>query len=147
MSIQLKLDGFEQLLKEIEKAEGNVEQATKKCLNKSALIMQDELKAQMHKADKQGHWGDLIASMPPPKIESDYGEISAHVGWKKGTYNPKSPSDAYKVVFLNYGTPHRQEHGKVKARGFIQKAKKKAKPKIQAQQEQTFKEILKGLKK
>ena len=144
MSIKIKLDGFDDLIYQIQKAEGNVESATKQCLKKSADIMQDELKGAAQRANVSGH---LINNMPPPTIESDHGLITARVGWKKGSYDPKNPSDAYKVIFLNYGTPHRTKHGKVKERGFIQRAKTKAKKPIQKQQEETLKEILKGLKK
>lgn len=140
----MKLDGFEQLLKELQKAEGNVEKATEKCLRKSADIMQDTLKAEMVKSNVDS---GLINAMPPPEIENNHGLITARVGYKKGAYNPDNLSDGYKVVFLNYGTPHRKKHGKVVARGFIQKAKRKAKKPIQQQQENTLKEILKGLKK
>lgn len=139
----MKLDGFEQLLREIQKAEGNVEKATKTCMQKSAAIMQDTLKSEMQKAKVDGN---LINAMPPPEIENNHGLITARVGYKKGAYNPDNLSDGYKVVFLNYGTPHRKKHGKVVARGFIQKAKRKAKKPIQQQQENTLKEILKGLK-
>ena len=143
MSINLKLEGFDELLKEIEKAQGNVQNATVQCMRQSADIMQNTLKAEMQKADVSS---DLIEAMPSPEIENDYGLITARVGYKKGAYDPKNPTDAYKVIFLNYGTPNRSKHGQVKARGFIQKAKRKAKKPIQSQQEKTLKEILKGLK-
>ena len=144
MSIQLKLDGFEQLLKEIQQAEGNVEKATETCLRKSAAIMQDTLKAEMRRSDIDG---EFIERMPEYEIEKNYGLITARVGYKKGAYNPDNLSDGYKAVFLNYGTPDRKKHGKVKARGFISRAKSKAKKPIKQQQEATLKDILKGLKK
>ena len=109
MSIKLKLDGFDELLKEIEKAGGKVDNATKICMDKSAAIMETELKSQMQKADVQS---DLISRMPPPEVENDFGKFTARVGYKKGAYDPKNPSDGYKVIFLNYGTPHREKHGK-----------------------------------
>lgn len=142
MSIRLKLDGFNDLIKEIEKAGGKTESATMACMEKSAAIMQDELKTQMRTAEAPN---DLIDAMPDPIIENDYGKITARVGYKKGTYDPTNLSDGYKVVFLNYGTPRRKKHGKERARGFIQKAKSKAKRKINAEQEKTLKDILKGL--
>lgn len=140
--IKLQLEGFDELLKEIEKAKGNAQKATEKCMRESANIMQSELKAQMNKADVDA---GLSERMPPYKVESNHGEVTATVGWEKGAYNPKEPSDAYKVIFINYGTPKRTKHGKVRARGFIQKAKKTASKKIKKQQEETLKEILKGL--
>lgn len=142
MSIRLKLNGFEDLLQKIEKAGGSANAATKTCMENSAAIMQDELKSKMQAANVPKR---LISAMPNPQIETTANRVTAIVGYKKGVYDPKNPSDAFKVVFLNYGTPHRSQHGQVKARGFIQKAKKGAKRKIKAEQEKTLNEILKGL--
>ncbi len=142
MSIKLQLDGFDELFAKIQKAGGSIDAAAADCLKKSANIMEAELKAQMSKA---GVDGGLINEMPAPTIENEGNRMTARVGYKKGAYNPRDPSTGYKVVFLNYGTPKRKKHGKVKARGFIAKAKKKAKPQIKRQQETTLNEILRGL--
>lgn len=146
MSIKLNLDGFDEMLKKIEKAGGNVDKASRRAMERAADIMQDELKAQMQAADEKNSMSNLIARMPSPTIENDYGRITARVGYKKGAYNPDNLSDGYKAVFINYGTPRRTKHGKVKARGFIQKAKRRAKPKIRKEQEKILDEILRGLK-
>ena len=142
LSIKLKLKGFEDLLKDIEKAGGSINAATRECMDKSAAIMETELKSKMQSANVPQ---SLIGAMPAPKIESSGNRITARVGYEKGVYDPKNPSDAYKVIFLNYGTPKRTQHGKVAKRGFIQKAKRSAKKKIKAEQERTLNEILKGL--
>ena len=147
MSIKLKLEGFDDLLKEIERAGGRIDDATKKCMVKSADIMQDTLKAEMEKANADK---DVINAMPAPTIENDYGRITARVGYRKGTYDPHNLSDGYKVVFVNYGTPYRKKHGKIEGKtvrlGFIQRAKNKAKRKIEKTQEETLHEILRGLR-
>lgn len=143
MSIKLQLDGFDELLKKIEKAGGSIDAAAETCLKKSANIMEAELKTQMSKADVDAA---LINRMPAPTIEKDGNRITARVGYKKGAYNPRNISDGFKVVFLNFGTPKRTKHGKIKARGFIAKAKNKAKPQIKRQQETTLNEILRGLR-
>ena len=142
MSIKLNLDGFDEMMKQIEKAQGSVKGATKQCLNKSAQVMDAELKAQMQAANVPAH---TIEAMPAPIVEDDHGLMTAKVGYKKGAYDPHNLSTGYKVLMLNYGTPNRTKHGKVKARGFILKAKRKAKPKIKKEQEQTLHDILKGL--
>lgn len=147
MSIRLKLEGFDELIKEIQKAEGNVEKATIQCMQKSGQIMHGEIKSAMQKANKEGTFSDLIERMPEPSVENDHGLITARVGFKKGNYDPRNLSDGYKAVFLNYGTPNRTKHGVEKARGFLNKAKSKAKKQIQQQQEAALKDILKGLKK
>lgn len=135
----LQMKGFDDLLEQIQKAGGSVNQAVESCVRQSAQIMQKELKAEMQAA---GVDSDLINKMPPPQITVKNNYVRAEVGYKKGDYDPNNPSDGYKVVFLNYGTPRRAKHGKVKARGFIQRAKKKARPQIKQAQQETLKKIL-----
>lgn len=144
MSIKLKLEGFEELLKDIEKAGGEMNKAVENTMRQSAATMQTELKAQMQSAGVDAH---LISAMPQFEIETEGNRTTARVGYKKGAYNPDNPSDGYKVVFLNYGTPNRRKHGKVVAKGFIQNAKSKADRTIKKQQEATLKKILSRLQK
>lgn len=143
MSIKIKLEGFDEMLAEIEKAGGTINAAAEQCLKKSADIMHDELKTQMQKANVDG---GLISRMPSPVIETEGNRVTARVGYKKGQYDPNDPSDAYKVVFANYGTPHRSAHGQQPEKGFIQKAKKKASSRIKKAQAETLDKILGGLK-
>ena len=140
----LQLHGFEELYEKIEKAGGSIDSAADSCLRQSAQIMQKELQAQMQAA---GVEGNLIGAMSPPEITVKGNNYRAEVGYKKGTYDPRNPSAGYKVVFLNYGTPRRTKHGKVAARGFIQAAKKKARPQIKREQQQTLEQILGKVKK
>lgn len=135
---ELKLEGFEELLANIEKAGGSIDRAADSCLRQSAQIMQTELQAQMQAADVDS---GLIARMPAPTIEVKGNTYRAEVGYKKGAYDPNNPSDGYEVIFLNYGTPRRSKHGKIAPRGFIQKAKNKARPKIKKAQQETLKTI------
>lgn len=143
MSIKLKLSGFDDLFEQIKAAGGTVERATESCIKQSAQIMQSELKTQMQKSNVDS---DLINSMPPPEIEVNGNRYTARVGYKKGAYDPNNPSDGYKVVFLNYGTPNRSKHGKIVARGFIQKAKKKASAPMKRAQKETLEKIIGRLK-
>lgn len=144
MSIKLKFEGFEELLKDIEAAEGSMNAAAESALRQGAQILQSELKSEMASANVPK---DLISAMPNFEVENLGNTHVAMVGYKKGAYNPDNPSDGYKVVFLNYGTPNRTKHGKVTARGFIQKAKQKARPKIKKAQRQALEKILARLKK
>lgn len=136
MSIQMKFKGFNELVEKIQKAGGNIDEAVEKCMRKSADIMETELKSEMNKSGVSPH---LVSAMPPAEIRSKNNRITARVGYDKGEYDPDNLSDGYKVVFLNYGTPHRSKHGKVKALGFIQRAKKSASKKIKKQQEENAK--------
>lgn len=140
--ITINLEGFDELLKEIEKAGGSINSSIDSCMKKSADIAQDELKNQMSKKKIDQ---DLINAMPKPEIVWEGNSCTAKVGYKKGKYDPKNLSDGYKAVFLNYGTPRRKPTQE-RARGFIKAAKKKARPLIKKQQEDTLNEILEGLK-
>ncbi len=144
MAIKLKIEGFDELMKAIEKAGKSADKAARECLEKSADIMQEQLKAEMQAS---GVPGDLIDAMPASEIDGTGGLVTARVGYKKGSYNPDDLSDGYKVLFYNYGTPNRTKHGKEAAHGFIQRAKRKAKHAIRKQQEATLHEILRGLAK
>ena len=144
MAIKLQLSGFDDLLAQIQEAGGTIDRAAESCLMQSAHIMQNELKSQMKMS---GVDNDLIARMPPPEIIKNGNSIVARVGYKKGTYNPNDISDGYKVVFLNYGTPKRAKHGKVEARGFIDRAKKKARKQIKKAQKETLQKILERVSK
>ena len=143
MSITLKLEGFDELLKEIEAAGGTIDSAAKQCMQTSADIMHNELITQMKAANVDS---GLVNRMPAPEIEAANNRVTARVGYKKGAYDPRNPSDGYKVVFANYGTPRRSKHGKQPEKGFIQKAKKKANTKIKKVQSDTLNKILGGLK-
>lgn len=144
MSIRLKLDDtFRQLAADVEKAGAKAETIAAKCGEAAADAMQDAMVSEMQKADVDK---GLVARLPPPEVENDHGRVSVRVGYKKGAYDPQNPSDGYKAVFLNYGTPRRTKHGKVAARGFIDAAKKKAKSAIKRKQTEALQEIMEGLK-
>ena len=144
MSIKLQLNGFDDLFEQIKAAGGTVDQAANSCMKQSAQIMQNELKSQMQKS---GVDSGLINRMPQPQLDVDGNVYIARVGYKKGAYTPGDLSDGYKVVFLNYGTPHRSKHGKIPEKGFIQRAKKKARPQIKKAQKATLEKILGRLKR
>lgn len=141
--ITIKLDGFEEILGAIKNAGGSVDKAAENATRQSAQIVQSELKAQMQQSNVDS---GLINAMPPPEIFKDGNAVVAKVGYKKGNYDPANISDGYKVVFLNYGTPNRKKHGRIVQRGFIQRTKKSAAPKVKKVQKQVFDKILARLK-
>ena len=142
MPMSIEFEGFNDLIKKIEKAGGSIHRTSKTCMQLSARIMDTELRNGMAKA---GVDPDIIAEMPAPTVEVDHGLITAKVGYKKGAFNPDDLTTGYKVVFYNYGTPHRTEHGKMPRKNFIVKAKRRAKRKIKKQEEEALHKILKGL--
>ena len=139
--ITLKLDGFEELLKDIEAAGGNINKAVDSAMKQSAQIVQAELKKQMKGASPKAVDSRLISRMPPPSIEWDGNECRAKVGYKKGNYNPKKLDDGYKAIFINYGTP------RIAPREFIKKAKRKSQKPVKNTQEEAFNKILGRLQK
>lgn len=153
---------FTPLLEKIQKAGGDVESATWNAARKGARVMYDELKAEAAKSGVPASVTDAITF----QAERDAGgnRFACKVGWRMGEYDPRNPSVAYKAVFLNYGTPRRtvkadkmrlniggefktlgMNRGYITGRGFIGRAKKKARPKIKKTQEECLHEILKGL--
>ena len=63
--IKIKMEGFDDILAKIQKAGGTIDKAAKTCLEKSADIMQAELKSNMHSKDVSSR---LINAMPPPRM-------------------------------------------------------------------------------
>lgn len=138
-TIQLNLTGFEKMLEDIQVAGGNIESAAESAMKQAAHIMHKELKAQMHDAKFKTHTGvdpALINRMPPPSVEWKGNACVAHVGYKMGNFDPKNPSDGYKVAFLNYGTP------RISPTNFIKLAKKNAAPQIKKEQRKALQKIL-----
>lgn len=159
--IKLQLKGFDDMLEQIHKAGGNVNQAAERCVRESAQIMQSELTAAMQSS---GVDGGLVGRMPPPEITVSGNRCEAKIGYKMGDYDPANPSDGYKIAFLNFGTVNRRtkddneramvggawrtlgtNRGAIAEHGFIARAKKAASPKIKKQQRKTLKEILEGV--
>lgn len=143
MAIKIKLEGFDELIEEIEKASGEADRAAKSALSASAQIMDSELRAQLNEATESG----LAQRMPHFQVKQNGGSYRAEVGFQSTPYNPRDPSDYHKAVFLNYGTPFRSKHGKEGARGFITKAKRRARPKIKKAQKEALEKIMQRLKK
>lgn len=151
--ISIKLEGFDDMLSDIEKAGGSVHGAIDKAMRESAQIVESELKTQITIADPKA--AGLASRMPAPEMHWN-GDVrcEATVGWKKPeTFNSEHPADGHLVALLNYGTPKPRKtkkgynRGQMVALGFISKAKKSSNRKVKAVQTKTFNEILKGLKK
>ena len=159
--IKIDLKGFEKMLEQVERAEGNVNQVARKAVIESAKIVEKELKSACNDARVQPSVSNEITT----EIEASGNQYSAKVGWKLGAYDPQNLSAGYKAVFLNYGTGKRRtqtdkqhvpiagqwrtlgsNRGSIAPLGFIGKAKKSAKPKCTKVQKQIINEALEELK-
>jgi HK97 gp10 family phage protein len=136
MSIKVEFKGFEEMIEKLQAANKDVDKAVEKCVRASAEIIDDQLKDSMRSA---GVASSLIRDMDAIRYEREGNSFSAKVGYKKGAYNPKEPSDGYKAIFINYGTP------RITPRSFVADAKKKSKNKVKKEQEKILNEILGGL--
>lgn len=141
--ISVSLDGFEELLRQIEKAEGSIDRAARKAVNAGADAAEQELRAE---AAASGVPASVTRDITK-RVEQTGNSYNVKVGWELGQYNPSNLSQGYKALFLNYGTPHRTKHGKIKAKGFIKRAKNKSRKKVKAAQQAALEEILGGLNK
>lgn len=146
MSIRLNLDsGFQKMIKDIELSQNDVKRVANACIHESANVMQTELKSAIVGASPPLS-GSLASQLPAPKVTASGDVFEAKVGYESTAYNPKNLSSYHKALFANYGTPYRRYHGKERKRGFIPKAKRRAKPRIKKAQETAFKKILARLK-
>lgn len=151
-SMTIQLTGFDELYKEFEKAGKQAEIEGRKCFERCAEVIYDELH---DKAQQAGLDENLLEKMDDRMIE-DHGIWRYEVGWRKQKPTTGNPlPDTYKVMFYNYGTPMRktkggQNRGREKphpegSHGFIKKAKLSSKNKVKKIQQNALKEILKGL--
>ena len=141
---------FNSLLEKIKEAEGDIEAATWEAARKGAKVMYDELQAQCSASGVPASVSNAITFQA--ERDNSGNRFACKVGWRVPDYDPKNPSPAHKAIFLNYGTPHRQtesgaDRGYMDGKGFIGRAKKKARPKIKKAQEDALTEILEGLPK
>lgn len=143
MAIRIKLEGFDELLQEIEAAGRAADSAAESAVKAAAQVMQQEMKSALSAATDSG----LAQRLPAPQIEKNGNEIVARVGFISTPYNASAPSDYFKAIFLNYGTPNRKKHGQEAARGFVTKAKRRARPKIKKAQQEALEKILSRLQK
>lgn len=153
---------FMPLLEKIQKAQGDVEKATWEAARKGAKVMRDELVAECNASGVPQSISGAITFQA--ERDSAGNRYACKVGWRVPEYDPKNPSIAHKAIFLNYGTPKRftkkevvvsingkmhslgTDRGRIDGKGFIGRAKKKARPKIKKAQEEALREILEGLK-
>ena len=145
----IKLEGFDDLIKQIQEAGGKVDKLVYDCVEQSANVMDANLREemlkprviQMYEGMEKHDFNDLVKRMPKPEVYKTKHSVGGRVGYIPTQYHPKNIDDYYKVIFINYGTP------RIKPREFIKKAKSKGSRKIKKMQKETFNKILEDLKK
>jgi HK97 gp10 family phage protein len=136
--IKLEFKGFDEMIEKIRKAELDVKPIVDDCMQNAAKIQQKELERAM---TETGVDKGLIERMPKPKVDWQGDKCRAIVGYPVDNYNPNNLSDAFKVIFRNYGTP------KYEGKHFIATAKKAAAPQIRKETKKTLKQIIKEIEK
>lgn len=149
--LKIKLDGFEDILRDIQKAGKDVDKAAKDTIKQSAKIYEQELKS----AAKSSGVPDHIVNEVKAETKAENDRYSAKVGWSLGTYDPTHLSAGYKAMFINYGTVRRQtkkgyNRGEIpkltNAARFTTKAKKKANAKIKRLQKDIIEKVQEDIK-
>lgn len=152
----IQLTGFEQFLEALQEAGAKMENEGRKCFEKCAENVYDEL---YKKAEQAGLDDRLLEQIHEEYVENESANIWRYeVGWKKQKPSTSNPlPDTYKVMFYNYGTPKRvtkagYNRGKEEAHpkgshGFIKKAKLAVANKNRKLQKETLTKILENLKK
>lgn len=135
---------FDSLLNKIKKAGGDIEQATWDAARKGGRVYYQTLVEECKKSGVPDHLIDKIRFNC--LRDSSGSRFAVVVGWYMDNYDPADPSDGYKVVFLNYGTPRRESskgnRGYIDGRGFIGRSKKKSRKLIKQAQEEFLKSVL-----
>ena len=152
----IKLSGFDEFLEALNEAGAKMEVEGRKCFERCAETIYDELYEKGKSAGLQEH---LLEQIEEKFVELPNQNVwSYEVGWKKQKPSTNNPlPDTYKVMFYNYGTPKRktkkgynrgaEESHPIGSSGFIKKAKLAAVRKNKKIQQEALSKILEGLKK
>jgi hypothetical protein len=144
----IELKGFDEFIQNLQDAGGKIDREGKACFEKCAKETEAQLIA---KAKSAGLDPKLLRELKSETIQNNSAGVwYFETGWKKGKPDANKISDAYKVLFYNYGTPKRttkkgQNRGKEKTTNFIANAKRAAARKCKKVQKDFLQDITKGL--
>ena len=146
--LTLKIEGFDEMIKKLQKAGRDVDIEVEKCFSKCAKTVTDTL---VEKARGAGLAESLVNKIEREKWHK-FGVFHFSVGWKKVKPSVGNPlPDVYIVMFFNYGTPRRttkdgENRGEIKGRRFIKKAKMSAWNKVKKIQRDFIAQTMNDLK-
>lgn len=145
--VKLMLTGFDDYLEKIQKASGSIDRAAEQALKDGANALVKEYETQARAA---GVPQRSIDALTVDKPQWSGNRVSISAGFKLGEYNAKNPSGGYIAMFENYGTKERKtkggkSRGKIRALGFIQRAEKRAAPKVKKAEQDALEKILQNL--
>lgn len=101
--IGLQFEGFERLIGELEKAEGNVKGAVEECLKEASNTVVEELETAMNKHIKTGKTKEAIIKNSEVSWEGTTAKIDVGFAFPEGLAS----------VFLMYGTPRMKKDQKI----------------------------------
>lgn len=151
--VNITLKGFEKMLKNISEAGKDADKAADRAISESIKVYDTELHTA---ATSHGVPASLTSEIKSAQYKEGnfYG---GRVGWEVGSYDRKNPSAGMKAIFLNYGTVRRQtkrgynrgaiDKSDSSQRGFIEAAKRAARPKIKKAQKKIIDEVMEDLSK
>lgn len=150
--IKLRINGFEDMLAAVQRAQGDADKAARVCMEKSVSILESNLirEAQASGADTTEVFHQVTA---------EGNRVSAETGWRLGGYDSNNPSEGYRAMFTEFGTGKHSARGKGKdrqteaghnrgstaPRPFMEKARKKSAKPIRAIQQETLQNIVREL--
>ncbi len=130
-SLKLELTGVDQLLNQIQKIGGDVNQAAERAILASAKPFHQDLKQAIKKHKRSGLTESTLKS--PTNIKLQGNQCSLDVGFH-------IKSGGLPALFLEYGTP------RMKAQPFIRPAINRNKKNAKQVQQQAIEQLLKDLK-
>lgn len=130
--IKIEFKGFDDMIDRLKKAGVDAKPVVDKAVKNAANIQLEHLR---HEMIATGVAADLVGRADA-SVEWDGERCKAYVGYKKGAYDPQNPSDGYKAIFINYGTP------RIKPREYLEPAMKSAQKAITRETKKALNQIL-----
>lgn len=110
----ITLDGFNDLMSNLDSLGGSIDNAVEKCLKASQAHVAEKLKVDMRKHERSGATSEAIVTNKPVKWQGKKASVSVGFNFPEGLAS----------VFLMYGTPRHKKDTKLYADVYGNKTKK-----------------------